>query len=287
MFNYKNKINKIKYIREIRENKYMLEFFLYKKVLVIFILSSLFFVIFCFFIIYRDPLLRVKFISVGQGDSAIITYNNKNILIDTGPNYIASYNVPYNINNLILTHNDIDHTGGLISLNNNKNIEKVYVNNTNTYDFVKKIVSKDSLEEEIEVIDLTKNNRPETDDSDNSSGIVNIISKGAYNFIFLADIDENTEFLLKSNQSFDKVLKNKKNILKIAHHGSKTSSSEDVLKKVKPYICVISVGKDNKFKHPDTDVLNRLYKYCGSIYRTDLDKEINISTDGEYISIDY
>ena len=149
MFNYKNKINKIKYIREIRENKYMLEFFLYKKVLVIFILSSLFFVIFYFFIIYRDPLLRVKFISVGQGDSAIITYNNKNILIDTGPNYIASYNVPYNINNLILTHNDIDHTGGLISINNNKNIEKVYVNNTNTYDFVKKIVSKDSLEEEI------------------------------------------------------------------------------------------------------------------------------------------
>jgi competence protein ComEC len=75
-------------------------------------------------------------------------------------------------------------------------------------------------------------------------------------------------------------------VLKIAHHGSKTSSSEDFLKEVSPEIAVISVGKDNSYGHPTQEVLENLNKYGIKVLRTDEAGDIKIISDGQNLKIE-
>ena len=76
----------------------------------------------------------------------------------------------------------------------------------------------------------------------------------------------------------------KSTLLKVGHHGSYTSSSDEFLEAVLPEYAVISVGKDNDFEHPHDVVMKRLAKYCSSIHRTDLEGDILCRSDGEKLS---
>ena len=102
--------------------------------------------------------------------------------------------------------------------------------------------------------------------------------------LFTGDIEEIAE--TKLVQMFEGTNTLKSDILKVAHHGSKTSSTEKFLKLVSPKIALIGVGEDNNFGHPNTMVLERLSEYTNLIYRTDLNGEIMITTNGKKFRID-
>ena len=114
-------------------------------------------------------------------------------------------------------------------------------------------------------------------DTDNS-GIVLKLSRGQISFLFSADIHYESE-LSMIMQRFNL----NSTVLKVAHHGSKTSTSPQFLFLTDPDAAVISVGAENSFGHPDTIVLERLFDSIGkeNIYRTDIDGTIEFTTDGE------
>jgi competence protein ComEC len=95
-----------------------------------------------------------------------------------------------------------------------------------------------------------------------------------------AEIDEELS-VVESQQVLQSTL------LKVGHHGSYTSTSEDFLKAVNPEYAIISVGSNNEYGHPHDIVLNRLSKYCQEIYRTDIVGEIICSSDGEKLTFSF
>jgi competence protein ComEC len=101
---------------------------------------------------------------------------------------------------------------------------------------------------------------------------------GKVSFLFTADIREEVEFALIGQRA-----NLKSTVLKVSHHGSKTSTTSQFLAAVDPEVAVISVGEDNPFGHPSPEVLERLIDRLGedNVYRTDKDGTIEFTTDGE------
>jgi competence protein ComEC len=118
-----------------------------------------------------------------------------------------------------------------------------------------------------------------SDDVDNN-GVVLRLNWGQVSFLFTADIREDIEFKLISQRA-----NLKSTVLKVSHHGSKTSTSQQFLAAVDPEVAVISVGADNPFGHPSPEVVERLIERLGedNIYRTDEDGTIEFITDGEQL----
>ena len=104
-----------------------------------------------------------------------------------------------------------------------------------------------------------------------------------FSMLFTGDIEEVAENEILSKYNNFKLLKS--TILKVAHHGSKTSSTQNFLNAVKPQYAVIGVGKNNKFGHPSDITINNLKQNNISIYRTDQKGEITIKTDGKNVNI--
>lgn len=269
-----------------------------------------------YFLYLTENKLYVSFINVGQGDSALITLPDKtNILYDTGKENFGinniekeldkSFLVRESLDYIILSHSDIDHSGEINYFTNNNNLynlKQIYLNNIYYYKNEKFDFVKNYMDKVIEVyngyslyFDFYKNKdntklsfiNPIKDNvylDENSGSVGAILNLYKINFIFMADIDENTEKSLVNNGIFNNL--NKKNckdcinILKVGHHGSKTSSSEEFLKEINPTFCVISVGKNN-YGHPNEDAVKRLGKYCKKIYRTDIDGNIGFEVSDD------
>ena len=107
----------------------------------------------------------------------------------------------------------------------------------------------------------------------NNNAMVMKLKYKEFSMLFTGDIEEKAEIEILKNTSKEKL---KCDILKIAHHGSKTSSTQEFLDIVKPQIALIGVGKNNLFGHPNENVLERLKEKNCKIYRTDLNGEISI-----------
>ena len=126
-------------------------------------------------------------------------------------------------------------------------------------------------------------------ENSNDTSIVSHLVFGKNSFLFTGDISKEAEKELLihinscSNSCKFAILDS--DVLKVAHHGSKTSSSEEFLKEVSPEIAVISVGKSNSYGHPHQEVLEILTKYGIKILRTDLDGDIKIFSDGKNYEI--
>lgn len=133
---------------------------------------------------------------------------------------------------------------------------------------------KINIEKNLCIDILWPNKNQISENSLNNNSLVCKLNYNNFSMLFTGDIEKVAE---------EKVLKNIDNdllnadILKVAHHGSKTSSTEEFINVVKPRIALIGVGKNNKFGHPNEDVLNRLSNYGTKIYRTDENGEISIS----------
>ena len=254
-----------------------------KKIIIVFI--------FIVFIINNNTIVNneVHFLDVGQGDSTLIRIKNKNILIDTGGNinFNISKNVliPYfrssgikKIDYLILTHGDYDHMGEAINLVENFKVEKVIFNCGPYNDLENELIEvldKKKIKYYSYIKELNVDNNKlhflQTKEYDNENENSNVIytKLNGYKFMFMGDagVEKEKDILEKYNVS-------KIDVLKIGHHGSKTSSDKNFIDEMNPKYSVISVGKNNRYGHPNKEVLNNLDN--SKIYRTDINGEIKI-----------
>lgn len=243
------------------------------------------FIIYLSFLYFRcdfDKNNYVYFIDVGQGDSAlIVTKNNKSILIDTGGKVGSNYSlmksnvIPFfksigirKLDYLFITHGDYDHAGYGIDLVNNFNVKNRFTNK-GKYNLLEKKLNIKSFNnsyikiDNVEIYSLNSKHY----NNENSDSLVLLVIIDNYKLLFMGDASINTEKDIMNNYDIDDVF-----ILKVGHHGSKTSSSEEFINNVNPKYSIISVGKNNKFGHPNKEVLDNLSN--SKIYRTDIDGSI-------------
>ena len=235
----------------------------------------------------------IEYINVGQGDSSLISFNNKTILIDTGGNRsrdIYYYNLKpvlkkngvRKIDYLILTHGDYDHMGEAINLVENFKVEKVIFNCGPHNELEKELIKfldKKKIKYYSCIKELNIDNKKlyflQTKEYDNENDNSNVIYTeiNNYKFLFMGDasIEREKDILDKYNIS-------NIDVLKVGHHGSKTSSSKLFINSINPKYSIISVGK-NKYGHPNTEVLNNLKD--SKIYRTDQDGSIKFKINNK------
>ena len=257
--------------------------------------------------------LRIYFIDVGQGDSTlIITPSNKKILIDGGGSNTPSSNfdvgesivLPYLLNRgvnkldyIIISHFDSDHCGGLLYIMREIKVKNIiipkqfeeYENYKEFINIIKEKSIKVYTVEKGQKINIEKNlyfdvlwpssNHVIRENSINNNSLVCKLLYKNFSILFTGDIEEVAEkAILNLN---NKGVNLKSTILKLAHHGSKTSTTQEFLEAVSPKAVLIGVGKDNKFGHPADEVIQRVEQICNSIHRTDENGEISILSDGK------
>ena len=242
-------------------------------------------------IIYFNNNYEVTILDVGQGDSIFIQFprNDANILIDTGgivnSEYLLTTNntIPYlksigikSINYLILTHGDYDHMGEAVNLVNNFKVEKVIFNCGEFNDLEKeliKVLDKKKIKYYscIKELNIDKNKLYflQTKEYDNENDNSNVIytELDGYKFMFMGDASSITEKDILNKYNLPDI-----DVLKVGHHGSKTSSSKEFIDEINPKYSVISVGKNNRYGHPNKEALDNLED--SKIYRTDKDGSI-------------
>jgi competence protein ComEC len=267
-----------------------------------------------------DNILEVIFFDVGQGDSIFIeTPNGRQVLIDGGPDKTIleklNQTMPFydrTIDLVVLTHPDADHLTGLIGV-----LEYYKVGQVLTSGFKKDTAVYQKWRELIEEKDIPlilaqagqkvilqegvvleifwpeqslidgqilggrlprRDLSPGFSKNANNVSVVARLIYGETEFLLPGDIEKKIEHYLLS-----KDWNMKSDILKIAHHGSKTSNSYNFLKAINPEIAVISVGKKNRYKHPSKEVLKKLKDLV--VYRTDENGDIQILTDGRLFKV--
>lgn len=227
------------------------------------------------FIKFKEPKLYI--LDVGQGDSFVYISNNNVIVIDAY-NSVTSFLINYGINKidyLIITHSDFDHSSEVETLYQNFHIDKIVVSKYDKYKYnyknikyVEANTTIKSSEVKLKFFGPLKNYY-----HSNNNSLVFKFSFYNQSILFTGDIHQDAEKDLIS--TYNSQLK--ANILKVAHHGSKTSSSEEFIFTVNPKYAIISVGRNNKFKFPNEEVLTSLTKYNVKIYRTDINRTIMIT----------
>lgn len=246
----------------------------------------------CISTIPQDNNLRVYCLDVGQGDSILITNNNKTMLIDASTNEMGSRVVKYlndlgikKIDYLVGTHPHEDHIGGLDNVIKNFDIGTIYMPNvvatTKTFEEVIDAISAKKLKvtspktgdkftvgnAECEVMSI----RNDKDDYNNCSIVIKMDFNNV-SYLFTGDAEESVE----SSRKWSHI-----DVLKVGHHGSNTSSSKKFLEQIKPEVALISVGQGNTYGHPTQATLKRLSNIGAKIYRTDENGTILLIEKGE------
>lgn len=227
----------------------------------------------------------------------------KNIIIDGGNNQNYDYGenvvVPYlldrkitKIDFLMVSHFDSDHCGGLFAVVENLKVDTIIIGKQdseyeNCKEFLKLAKLKNVKVVAVQAGDVVKIDKysyfqilwPDTQNMISDNGINNnsILAKlvyGNFSMLFTGDVEEKAEKVILEKYQNTKVLDC--NILKVAHHGSKSSSIQEIIERYTPNICVIGVGEDNRYGHPNADVISRLENCGARVYRTDLNGEIMI-----------
>jgi len=255
---------------------------------------------------------RVTFLDVGQGDAAVIEFpTGETIVIDAGPkaeNYDAGEKIvaPYlrrrgitTLDAIITTHPHADHLGGVPFLMKNFTVRRTidanqHVNSKLFYEY-------DELEKNVEQTTIRAGMIKETGtarlyflhpterfiDSDSSDGYLDInessivfkLQYGKTSFLFMGDAE------IESEEQIASVYKDflDSDVMKAGHHGSSTSSTEELVSYAKPEHVVISVAKFNKFKHPSKFVIERYKRVGAKVYRTDVEGAVIFESDGEKV----
>lgn len=248
-------------------------------------------------ILFAQDTVSIYFLDVGQGDSSIIiTPDNKVVMIDSGPNeslilrYLQNLGISQ-IDLLIATHAHADHISGMDKIiakykpkafidpgiphttaTYQRMITAIDKYNINYYEGISRKINLGSLSLTIlpPAIPLIKGS-----ELNNNSVVVRLDYKD-FSCLFTGDIEKEREGQLltesRSNLNVD--------ILKIAHHGSSSSSFPLFIKSVGPKITVISCGQENRYGHPHRETIALLQSLVIEIYRTDLDGTIIVETDG-------
>lgn len=242
----------------------------------------------------------IHIIDVGQADSILITTpSNKNMLIDGGDEdsakIIKSYLKNKKVKNLdvvVATHPDSDHIGSLDYIIDNFDVEKIYmpkqstdsecyinlIESCNKKNLKVNYLSKDdsfNLDYYTEIYVLSPNY---ITDNNNSNSIVLNISYKNNNFLFTGDCEEANEMDMINSYDLEDI-----DFLKVAHHGSSTSSSLAFLEETTPDIAVISCGYKNSYGHPHRSTLDNLESVNSKVFRTDVNGSMQFYSDGNKI----
>lgn len=244
--------------------------------------------------------INAHFIDVGQADSILIKTDSGAMLIDGGNNEDAGKVVKYlksqgikKLDYVIGTHPHEDHIGGLDAVVDSFEIGNIMMpkaqSNTKTFESLLKAIKNKGLKVTTAktgiVFELDNETKCEVlapiydsyDDKNDYSAVIRI-THGNTSFLFEGDASTTVEKEMILNGANLKA-----DVLKVGHHGSKSSTSKSFLKAVSPKYAVITVGKDNDYKHPHQEVLERLNNI--NVLRTDEDGTIIISSDGNEISV--
>lgn len=248
---------------------------------------------------FFNTFANIIFLDVSQGDSMLyITKNQSKVyMFDTGGvrnksvsdnslMYLKSLGIS-KIDYLILTHGDFDHMGDAINLVENFKVEKV-IFNCGVFNDLEQELIKELDKKKIKYYSCIKklnidNNKLyflQTKEYDNENDNSNVIyfKYGTFKFLFMGDagIEKEKDILEKYNISDVYVLK-------VGHHGSKTSSDKKFIDEIKPKYSIISVGKNNRYGHPNKEVLNNLKQ--SKVYRTDQDGSILFKIKNDKLKI--
>lgn len=246
-----------------------------------------------------DGNLKVNYIDVNQGDSIFIELPNDEVmLIDAGEksesakviNYIEKLGYE-KIDYVIGTHPHTDHIGSLSSVIESFDIGKIYmpkvVSTSKTYENLLATIKNKNLKVttaksgvniinnkdlKIDIIAPVK----QYSDLNNNSAVIKLVYKER-SFLFMGDAETMSEDDIKESVKSD--------VIKVGHHGSDSSSSKDFVSKVGAKYAIISVGDGNIYDHPYQEIIERWQDSGSKIYRTDLDGDIVITTDGNNISV--
>lgn len=237
-----------------------------------------------------DQKLQVDFIDVGQGDSSLIKTRSGNYLVDTGGNLFDDFDVaksitlPYlqkhgvnKLKGVFITHFHLDHCKGIPLLMENIDIENIFISyndfESEIYNYIldgdipvillengdKFKLDKNTL---LTVLGPSSTERDRENNANNLSLVFNLSYYDRY-ILFTGDAEAEAERLIEDR------LERNVDILKVGHHGSITSSTDEFLNKVKPDIAIISAGRNNLYGHPHDDIIERFENLKCDIYRTD------------------
>lgn len=200
------------------------------------------------------PIYTITFLDVGQGDCSLVTspFSNKGLLIDVAGNIYKDISkdiiIPY-LNSLsiksvdvIISHDDYDHSGGLASLKQNFNIKNIYTEK------IEKIYFKN-----LEIYTLLHD---ENYDDINDNSLISYFKINQFHYLYLGDVSKDVEH--KLIEKYDNL---KVDVLKLSHHGSNSSTSEKLLSTYQIPLAIISAGRNNFYNHPAQEVIERLNQY--------------------------
>jgi competence protein ComEC len=249
---------------------------------------------------FNNLKLEVIFFDVGQGDAIFIeTPLGHQILIDGGPTPVVleklGERMPFwdkTIDLIILTHPDHDHISGLLEVLERYKVDNILwtgiLSEGGEYEQWLDLISKEGAEiiiaesgqritagkAKIDILFPFENLEGENVSDANNTSVVTRLVFGETSFLFMGDAYKSTERLLNNIDS---------DVLKVSHHGSKTSSDKNFISLVSPNIAVISCGQDNSYGHPHQETLDSLLGI--EVLRTDLIGDIKIISDGEKIKV--
>lgn len=245
-----------------------------------------------------DELLNIYFLDTGNSDCIFIDAE-QNVLIDAGDNDDEEKIVDFlnqlgveKIDYLINTHPDADHSGGLDAVIEHFIIGTVFISNgsadSKTYrDFVNAAVQSGlspsvPLKDKLFYLQEDMYMRFYNTEAQGSGNEVSLIVELVYKdkkFLFMGDAEKAQE--LSTLNELEDV-----DLIKVGHHGSRTSTSDELLAKVMPEYAIILCGKDNSYGHPHQEVLDRLNDYGIAIYRSDTQGTIHVQSDGSHLNIE-
>ena len=258
--------------------------------------------------------LYINFVDVGQGDCMLIRYNGMNFLIDSGggisaedydvgKNTLLPYLIDrkvYKIDYIIVSHFDADHCRAFLHVMKYIKVKNAIIakqfKNSRMYSEFLEIANKKKINiiyvkendhfkfKDFRIDIYNPNDEAIMENVMNNNAILNMLRFGKINILCTGDLEKIAEDAVITRYSNSNVLK--ADILKVGHHGSITSTSDDFLKLIMPRMALIGCGKNNKFGHPNQFILNKLSAIGCKIYRTDLNGEISICIDENAIISD-
>jgi beta-lactamase superfamily II metal-dependent hydrolase len=244
--------------------------------------------------------LNVYALDVGQGDAFLIeSPTGIQALVDTGPpNKILSQlagvmpQADRSIDLIFISHSDQDHIGGIVDVLENYSVGTIFESgvevDSQTFQNFKKLIQEKNIKDLIArkgtridmgdgaVIEILFPDRDVSDWDTNEASIVMRLVYGENSILFTGDAPIETEKRILAENSIESL---ESDILKVSHHGSKTSTGSEFLEVVKPKFALISVGLKNKFGHPKQEILDLLNDFGAQIFRTDELGQIEIKCD--------
>lgn len=250
-----------------------------------------------------EGLLNIYYLDVGQGDATYINIGNFDILIDAGSKsekeklieQLEELNID-DFEMVIATHPHEDHIGGMEVIFERYNVKEFYMpkvtHTSKVFENMITAVANEGIKVKIIKDEMTFNlgNGAHIDvyspmyesySNLNDYSPIMKLTFGENSFIFTGDAEAPVE--LEVVEKYGDYLK--ADVLKFGHHGSSTSSTEEFIQAIDPKYGVISSGDNNMYGHPHKEVLSLIDKYNIATYRTDIDGQINFTSDGKTITV--